>query len=305
MTAPRLASATAQEIREALDRSPTLAPERVEQWTADSGLDLLRFADALVSLAAERACAPTSGYPVGAVIVEPRTDGRARLHLGANLELRGLPLGHSVHAEQVAVSHAVLAGAASVQTLCVSAPPCGHCRQFLQEVTDPGGLEIRIAGPADEPRVAPLSALLPDAFGPSDLGFADTVLFSRPEPASLARVAPGGLDPELVFAAQNAAHRSYAPYSGVLAGAALRLSNGDVVPGRSLESAAYNPSLPPLHAALARAAFSGRGSLPSLAAAVLVEKAGKLSHRTLAAAALVAVAPGLRLGYATLAELGS
>ena len=50
--------------------------------------------------------------------------------------------------------------------LAVSAAPCGYCRQFLNELTTASTLQIILP---DTPTTL-LTALLPDAFGPTDLG---------------------------------------------------------------------------------------------------------------------------------------
>ena len=50
--------------------------------------------------------------------------------------------------------------------------PCGRCRQMIREARDVGGADIRIicAGAyGEEMRVYSIDALLPDAFGPSNL----------------------------------------------------------------------------------------------------------------------------------------
>ena len=57
-----------------------------------------------------------------------------RLYVGVNLEFPGLPLHHSVHAEQFLIANAVQAGESALTRLAVSAVPCGHCRQFCSEL---------------------------------------------------------------------------------------------------------------------------------------------------------------------------
>jgi cytidine deaminase len=39
-----------------------------------------------------------------------------------------------VHAEQFLMANLVLHGEQSLQTLAISAAPCGHCRQFYSEL---------------------------------------------------------------------------------------------------------------------------------------------------------------------------
>ncbi|MCI9608486.1 MAG: cytidine deaminase [Muribaculaceae bacterium] len=50
-------------------------------------------------------------------------------------------------------------------------------------------------------------------------------------------------DRQLIDAARAATHRSYAPYSRFCVGAAIRLSNGEIVSGSNQENAAYPSGL--------------------------------------------------------------
>lgn len=51
--------------------------------------------------------------------------------------------------------------------------------------------------------------------------------------------------------------QSYSPYSKCPAGAAIITSDGDVYSGPYVESAAYNPSIPPLQTAIIDAVIDG------------------------------------------------
>src|SRR4029079_7002945 len=101
-------------------------------------------------------------FRVGAVV--RGTSGK--LYMGANLEFPGQGLNQTVHAEQAALSNAFMHDEPGIAAIAVSAPPCGHCRQFLHEFSEGREIEILLPG---QPRIT-LSALLPRPFGPRDLG---------------------------------------------------------------------------------------------------------------------------------------
>lgn len=54
----------------------------------------------------------------------------------------------TVHAEQSAISHAWLRGETSLRAITVNYTPCGHCRQFMNELNS--GLALRIHLPGRE-----------------------------------------------------------------------------------------------------------------------------------------------------------
>ncbi len=56
------------------------------------------------------------------------------LYIGVNLEFPGLPLQHSVHAEQFLIANAAWHGERGLRRIAVNAAPCGHCRQFIAEL---------------------------------------------------------------------------------------------------------------------------------------------------------------------------
>ena len=126
--------------------------------------------DELVAEAREmwdRAYAPYSSFRVGAAVL-----AGGKVFGGANIENASYPL--SVCAERNAVAAAVLAGERSIEAVAVVAgdeeptPPCGGCRQVLNEF----GPEMLVVCESTSGRRAEwtLSAILPQAFGPSNLG---------------------------------------------------------------------------------------------------------------------------------------
>src|SRR5712671_7511222 len=164
----------------------------------------------LLPLARTYSRPPISNYLVGAVARGVSGD----LYLGANIEIPGHSLGFSVHGEQFALSNAYMHSEQGILSLAVTAAPCGHCRQFINEMAPSGDVQVVIAGQS----AVRLDSLLPSAFGPKDLGFKDGALPVRQ--ANLAR--PKGISDESTLAAMDAARRSYAPYSKSHSGVAMK-----------------------------------------------------------------------------------
>jgi cytidine deaminase len=239
---------------------------------------------ALARLAEEaRALAdpPVSGFRVGAALVGART---GRVYLGGNIEFPGASIAQSVHAEQAAFANAWHHGEAGISALAVTAMPCGHCRQFLQETLARGTRPFSVIVGR---RKCSLAALLPDAFGPADLGFSGGSMSTRPVRLSCKGDA-------LVEAARKAACASYAPHTRSHAGIALQLADDVVVAGRYVENAAYNPSLAPLQSALILRDLAGKRRVP-IVRAVLVARGSSIAHAAQADELLGVVAPGVAL----------
>lgn len=68
------------------------------------------------------------------------------LYFGANMEFSGVPMQQTVHAEQSAVIHARLRGETVMAAITINYRPCGHCRQFMNELNSGAGLQIRLPG---------------------------------------------------------------------------------------------------------------------------------------------------------------
>lgn len=132
--------------------------------------------------AAQHAYAPYSNFAVGAALL--LRDGT--IVTGANME--NASYGLSLCAETVAaatasaqgrladiVEVAVIGAAIGATGAAAETPvsPCGRCRQVLNEAAQLGGLDFIVhcaAAKGDAVLSQPLSALLPMAFGPRDLG---------------------------------------------------------------------------------------------------------------------------------------
>jgi len=237
----------------------------------------------LLPLARTYSCPPISNYHVGAVV----RGASGNLYFGANIEFPGHSLGFAVHAEQSALSNAYMHSDTGIAAVAVTAAPCGHCRQFMTEMSPEGDIHILVGS---NPAVK-LAALLPAAFGPKDLGFKDGAFPVKETNLSL----PKGVDDEMSIAALNAARRSYAPYTKANSGVALRTRSGRILQGAYIENVAFNPSLPPLQTALAALIVAGESS-SAISGVALVEVEGAIiSQRSTAEAVLTAIAPGVKL----------
>jgi cytidine deaminase len=133
--------------------------------------------------ASVHAHAPYSRFAVGAALL--MTDGS--IVVGANFE--NASYGLSLCAETVAIATASAAGrlreivaigviggamdAAGRATGTTPVSPCGRCRQVINEAAQMAGRDLPVhcgAAQGDAVRSYRLSDLLPDAFGPRDLG---------------------------------------------------------------------------------------------------------------------------------------
>jgi len=240
----------------------------------------------LLPLARTYSRPPISNYLVGAVA----RGISGNFYLGANIEIPGHSLGFSVHGEQFALSNAYMHSEQGISGIAVTAAPCGHCRQFINEMSPSGDIQVLIAG---SPAVK-LSALLPMAFGPKDLGFTAGALPVKE--VNLAR--PKGISDDLTLAALDAARKSYAPYTKAHSGIAIGTQSGRIYKGAYIENVAFNPSLSPLQSALAALIVAGDDS-SAIARVVLVEmENAKISQKSVTEAALNAIAPAATLQVA-------
>lgn len=124
--------------------------------------------------AAARAYAPYSGFRVGAALAF--ADGS--IVTGANVE--NASYGLSLCAETVAVASAMKDGVrGGLVAVAVTSgtpgrtgpvPPCGRCRQVLNELAGLGGTDPVIwCGRGEDILEVKLSELLPHAFGPDSM----------------------------------------------------------------------------------------------------------------------------------------
>jgi cytidine deaminase len=129
--------------------------------------DLLQAAEA----ARVHAYAPYSKFTVGAAV---RTASGA-IYAGTNVENAAYPVGTC--AEAGAIAAMIVGGDRMIVEVMVTGPgptpitPCGACRQRIREFAGPG-TPIHAGGPDGIVASFTLGALLPEAFGPDNLGHA-------------------------------------------------------------------------------------------------------------------------------------
>jgi len=230
---------------------------------AKSQLEESKLLLALLPIAAAFAKPPISEFRVGAIAKGKSGD----IYMGANLELSSEALFHTVHAEQSAISHAWLSGERQIVEVVVNFSPCGHCRQFMNEMVE--GQKVIIHLP--EQKAKPLAYYLPYAFGPSDLGITEPLLSKQQHELSLA-----SSDPVIIEALDHAS-LSYAPYTNSYAAVVLETKDGSTYCGRYAENAAFNPSMLPMQMALSTMVRHNQ-DFSEIKRAVLIESAnGKIS----------------------------
>ena len=265
-------------------------------------------------LASHYALPPVSHFRVGAV-----SQGETgALYLGANLEIAQAALSFVVHAEQSAINNALLHGEPGIERIAVSAAPCGHCRQFLNELKAASELEIIVQGR----QPVTLAELLPAAFGPADLGiknglFSDASLNKesfnkksfnkkahnkeRTKKTNSSMTCPTTPPVEMLCLAQETARQSYSPYSASPSAVVLKVKDRFYT-GAYIENAAYNPSLPPVLSALDRLRFQ-ETDFSRIQELLLFEAADAgISQASYTQAVLSEIAPGANFKIVTSAE---
>ena len=274
-----------------------MASQCVELMT-QMGIDAEELMTRLLPLAEIYAVVPVSQFPVGAVAMAAAggNDGQFELFLGANLEFEQQPLNQSIHAEQSATMNAWHRGAGYLKAIATSETPCGHCRQFLYELEKDADMIVITPFEKNQAyRRTALSDLLPEAFGPLDLGNRSG-LMSPAAPDRKLRLEAADKDPAVVQAL-SAAQKSYAPYTQNYAGCAIQTQTGEIFSGRSAESAAFNPSLIALQCAIMSLNMATLEEQPSIERVVLVEKPTMVSQHKITELLLESWATGIPLEY--------
>ncbi|GLR74659.1 cytidine deaminase [Aliivibrio sifiae] len=263
-----------------------IAKEQFLSLLSQSELSDKELRLALLPLAAAFSVAPISNFYVGAIARGVSGD----LYFGANMEFSNVQLGQTIHAEQSAISHAWIHGETGILDITINFSPCGHCRQFMNELTTADSLMVQLP----ERDEKSLQEYLPESFGPKDLGIEGGLLAKVSHKLTFESNSP------LLITAFEAANRSHAPYSKNFSGVALEMNNGNIYSGMYAENAAFNPSLPPLQVALVHANMS-REALSEIKKAALIEDhKGAISHLAITTCTLKDLSPNMVLEYVSL-----
>ncbi|OBT12124.1 cytidine deaminase [Vibrio sp. UCD-FRSSP16_10] len=253
-----------------------------------TGLDEQQLKVALLPFAAAYSIAPISQFHVGA-IVKASSD---TLYFGANLECSGVQLGQTIHAEQSAISHAWMNGEQGIKDITINFSPCGHCRQFMNELTTAEHLTVQL--PKREEMT--LQQYLPESFGPKDLGIESALMSSIDHGYQTDQQDP------LINKAINALNTSHAPYSKNYSGVAIKTKQNRFFSGSYAENAAFNPSLPPLQVALVQLQMVGIAFSDIVEIALVEMMDASISHLAETQSTLEAINPDIPVAYVAIEQ---
>lgn len=193
---------------------------------------------------------PISNFYVGAVGLETQT---GNLILGGNVEFPGTHLGTTLHGEGFVVTRAFSRGADLSVIAIGEAHPCAHCRQFLSEFA--GSRNLELIDPLGH--VLTLAQLYPWPFDPDYLGERGAVAGNSNWPGL--QLMRNDIPEHIAAALLTAGVRAYAPYSKCPGAVVLELVDGKLMTGASIESVAFNPTVPPLQTAIVDLLAHGYG----------------------------------------------
>ncbi|MBY0403446.1 MAG: cytidine deaminase, partial [Cyanobacteria bacterium] len=213
-------------------------------------------------------------------------------YLGTNIEVFGTNYSETVHAEQFAFALARLNAETGVQGLIVSAEPCGHCRQFMLEG---GNQHLPIFYQSSHTHQWTETELLELLPSPFTLAYQGHHLFNSPLRTITLETHTNTEDYPLIQKALQMAQRSYTPLTeNTWAGVAVRMNNQKMYGGCLLESAAFNPTLPPFQSVLI-ALLADHQNFSDIEEVVLVEpKAPHFSYAASTQSLLKIISPTAR-----------
>lgn len=253
--------------------------DQVKELCIRTKLDINELLQKLIAPAKSFSDPAILNYQVGAAALGVS----GKIYLGVNFEFLGFPLNQTVHGEQFLLGHARNQGEQQLVAMALSAAPCGHCRQFINEL-GADAKSLLILTP-DNPPIK-FRELLPVPFGPDDLDVVGGLLTSPKEFRKASHLCA------LTANAIDAALRSYVPYTHSFAGVAIKTKDGKIFTGSNLENAAFNPSLSPFQGALVALKAAGQG-YEEISEVVIAESlSAKSQHALFSELILKSIAPG-------------
>ena len=272
-----------REILTSADFDATISAQQFEQMLQSTGFSDAELRVALLPVAASFSNAPLSDFSVGAIA----RSHNGKLYFGGNIELNDVQLGQTVHAEQAAISHAWMKGETALKDITINFSPCGHCRQFMNELVGAENLKIQLPERAEKT----LHDYLPESFGPADLGITDALMNPKHQQTDVTS------EHKLLQVAIDALNISHSPYTKNPSGVALQLKDGSIFKGAYAENAAFNPSLPPLQVALVQLLIAGKAFDEIEHAALAETSSSKMSHLADTQSTLQALNPDIDCVY--------
>ncbi|CAH8322231.1 unnamed protein product [Eruca vesicaria subsp. sativa] len=210
-----------------------------------------------------------------------------KIYLGINIQLPGLPLHHSIHAEQFLLANLALNNERQLTHLAITSDgiyfdaPSGYCRQFLHETREASSIQILIkdATRGEAGRFETLQNLFPRTIRPT-IFFQPLLLEPHDNKLTLSTYHDlvGNICEELErcnhlnCTALAAANRSYTPFTKSSSGVALLDNVGRVYRGWYMETVECGLSLGLVQAALVDFVARGGTEFNTIVQAVLVEK---------------------------------
>jgi cytidine deaminase len=233
---------------------------------------------------------PLSGFHVGAVGLESESGD---LILGGNLEFPGSDLSPTIHGEGFVATRAFARDRSLASLATGEARPCGHCRQTLSEAAT--AAELELIDPLGH--TLRLADLYPWPFIPADLGETGIVVGAVPWPDL--SLEAGGLPIETAALLVRTGRRAHVPYGRCPAAIVLRLRDGRLVGGTTIESVAFNPTIGPLQAAAIELAAHGDVYTSIESAVLAITPDGEVDPTESTRSLLAAVAPDATLTVTT------
>jgi len=290
---------TVQEVLDARKEDFVLSPDEVDKLLKASSTftDKTHLMKELVLHAGHLSLPPISNFKVSSAAL----GASGAIYVGVNVEFAGLPLPCSLHAEQFLILNALQHGETHLERLYISHLPCGHCRQFMCELQKSEKMEIHIVNMEGS---FSLPELLPHRFTPRDLLGDAAYFLLQDHHNGLALSAESQVALEVVGVTNSLkikemaakalaeANSSYAQYSKCPSGVCISDSEGNLYSGGVVESAAYNPTVSPLHAALVNALIKGLKGWDEIDHVLLVESAtASVKHEHLLREVLTHICP--------------